>query len=86
MTRDEARKLYTDISSLVYVFGGDLRQKCLQRGLPSELVDEFIENDKRFNQFLKAHDPVGKKAIRHRRREFESQNGNKSIARSTLWF
>ena len=33
MTRDEARKLYTDISSLVYVFGGDLRQKCLQRGL-----------------------------------------------------
>jgi hypothetical protein len=61
MTRDEARKLYTDISSLVYVFGGDLRQKCLQRGLPSELVDEFIENDKRFNQFLKAHDSGGEK-------------------------
>jgi hypothetical protein len=61
MTRDEARKLYTDISSLVYVFGGDLRQKCLQRGLPSELVDEFIENDKRFNQFLKAHDSTGEK-------------------------
>jgi hypothetical protein len=61
MTRDEARKLYTDISSLVYVFGGDLRQKCLQRGLPSELVDEFIENDKRFNQFLKAHDSGGDK-------------------------
>jgi hypothetical protein len=61
MTRDEARKLYTDISSLVYVFGGDLRQKCLQRGLPSELVDEFIENDKRFNQFLKAHDFGGEK-------------------------
>ena len=61
MTRDEARKLYTDISSLVYVFGGDLRQKCLQRGLPSDLVDEFIENDKRFNQFLKAHDFDGDK-------------------------
>jgi len=61
MTRDEARKLYTDISSLVYVFGGDLRQKCLQRGLPSEIVDEFIENDKRFNQFLKAHDFGGDK-------------------------
>ena len=61
MTRDEARKLYTDISSLVYVFGGDLRQKCLQRGLPSELVDEFIENDKRFNQFLKAHDSGGER-------------------------
>jgi hypothetical protein len=61
MTRDEARKLYTDISSLVYVFGGDLRQKCLQRGLPPELVDEFIEHDKRFNQFLKAHDFGGEK-------------------------
>ena len=61
MTRDEARKLYTDISSLVYVFGGDLRQKCLQRGLPSDLVDEFIENDKRFNQFLTAHDFGGDK-------------------------
>ncbi len=61
MTRDEARKLYTDVSSLVYVFGGDLRQKCLQRGIPSDLVDEFIENDKRFNQFLKAHDSGGEK-------------------------
>jgi hypothetical protein len=61
MTRDEARKLYTDISSLVYVFGGDLRQKCQQRGLPDELIDEFIENDKRFNKFLKAHDSSGEK-------------------------
>jgi hypothetical protein len=61
MTREEAQKLYTDISSLVYVFGGDLRQKCLQRGLPSELVDEFMENDKRFNKFLKAHDFSGEK-------------------------
>ncbi len=61
MTRDEARKLYTDVSSLVYVFGGNLRQKCLQRGIPSDLVDEFIENDKRFNQFLRAHDSEGEK-------------------------
>jgi hypothetical protein len=59
MTREDARKLYTDISSLVYVFGGDLRQKCLQRGLPPELVDEFIDSDKRFNQFLKSHDSSG---------------------------
>ncbi len=61
MTRDEARKLYTDVSSLVYVFGGDLRQKCLQRGIPGDLVDEFIENDKRFNQFLQAHDSGGER-------------------------
>ncbi len=68
MTRDEARKLYTDVSSLVYVFGGDLRQKCLQRGIPSDLVDEFIENDKRFNQFLRAHDSGGGK-------KSETENG-----------
>ena len=43
------------------MFGGDLRQKCLQRGIPEELVDEFIENDKRFNKFLKAHDFFGEK-------------------------
>ena len=61
MTRDEARKLYTDVSSLVYVFGGDLRKKCLQRGIPSDLVDEFIENDKRFNSFLKAHEFDGER-------------------------
>ena len=52
MTRDEARKLYTDISSLVYVFGGDMRQKCLQRGLHHGLVGELIGTAKRFNQFL----------------------------------
>ncbi len=61
MTREEARKLYTDVSSLVYVFGGDLRKKCLQRGIPSDLVDEFIENDRRFNEFLRAHDSGGEK-------------------------
>jgi hypothetical protein len=61
MTREQAKKLYSDISSLVYVFGGDLRQKCLQRGIPPELVDELIENDKRFNDFLKAHDFHGER-------------------------
>jgi hypothetical protein len=61
MTREQAHKLYADLSSLVYVFGGDLRQKCIQRGIPPELVDEFIENDKRFNRFLKAHDFNGER-------------------------
>jgi hypothetical protein len=61
MTREQAQKLYTDLSSLVYVFGGDLRQKCLQRGIPAEMVDEFIESDKRFNSFLKAHDFDGER-------------------------
>ena len=55
MTREQAWKLYTDISALVYVFEGDLRQKCLQRGIPPEFVDEFIESDKRFNKFLRAY-------------------------------
>ena len=55
MTRQQAWKLYTDISALVYVFEGDLRQKCLQRGIPPEFVDEFIESDKRFNKFLRAY-------------------------------
>ncbi len=61
MTREQARKLYSDISSLVFVFGGDLRQRCLQRGIPPEFVDEFIESDKRFNKFLQAHDSDGEK-------------------------
>lgn len=61
MTREEAQRLYTDISSLVYVFGGDLRERCLRRGIPSELVEEFIEADKRFSNFLKAHDFGGEK-------------------------
>ena len=61
MTREQAQKLYSDISSLVYVFGGDLRRKCLQRGIPEELVEEFIEADRRFNRFLKAHDFSGEK-------------------------
>ena len=61
MTREQAQKLYSDLSSLVYVFGGDLRQKCIQRGIPPELVDEFIEEDKRFNRFLKAHDFTGER-------------------------
>jgi len=61
MTREQAWKLYTDISALVFVFEGDLRQKCLQRGIPPEFVDEFIENDRRFDKFLRAHDFGGEK-------------------------
>ncbi len=59
MTKNDAKKLYSDIAALVYVFGGDLRRKCLERGIPVEYVEEFMENDKRFNQFLKAHDFTG---------------------------
>jgi hypothetical protein len=61
MTREQARRLYSDISSLVFVFGGDLRQRCLQRGIPAEFVDEFMESDRRFNKFLQAHDFDGEK-------------------------
>jgi hypothetical protein len=34
-------------------------------------VDEFIENDKRFNQFLKAHDSAGEEEQRGQRRRRE---------------
>jgi hypothetical protein len=59
MTRGEAKKIYSDVKALVYVFGGDVRKKCLERGVPQVMVDELIANDSALNRFFDSHDIMG---------------------------
>jgi len=59
MTRAEAKKIYSDIKALVYVFGGDVRKKCLERGVPEAMVNELMANDSTLNRFFESHDILG---------------------------
>ena len=59
MTRAQAKKIYSDVKALVYVFGGDVRRKCLERGVPEAMLDELIANDSTLNRFFESHDMLG---------------------------
>ena len=59
MDINEAKKIFADIKSLVYVFGGDIRQKAIERGIPEGMVDELIKNDSKLSKFISAHDMSG---------------------------
>lgn len=59
MTRAQAKKIYSDVKALVYVFGGDLRKKCLERGVPEVMVHELLANDTALNGFFDRHDILG---------------------------
>jgi hypothetical protein len=59
VTRAQAKKIYSDVKALVYVFGGNIRKKCLERGVPEAMVDELLANDTALNNFLDHHDFLG---------------------------
>ena len=45
MSEQEAKHIYDHKLSLCRVFGGDVRQRCLEAGVPAELIDKFERND-----------------------------------------
>jgi hypothetical protein len=59
VTRAQAKKIYSDVKALVFVFGGDIRRKCLERGIPEVMVDELLANDTALNDFFDRHDLFG---------------------------
>ena len=61
MTRAQAKKIYSDVKAMVYVFGGDIRKKCLERGIPEAMVDELLANDTALDRFFEQHDISGER-------------------------
>jgi hypothetical protein len=45
MSEQEARRIYEHKLSLSRVFGGDVRQRCMEAGVPAELIDKFQRSD-----------------------------------------
>lgn len=64
MTRAEAEEIYLLELSLVNVIGGDIREKCRNRGVPEHFIDEFVgatnKQKKAYDQFFQDHDDSGK--------------------------
>ncbi len=52
MSEQEARRIYAHEVSLCNVFGGDVRQNCLDRGVPPELLETFLAETEAWNRSL----------------------------------
>jgi hypothetical protein len=59
MPESEARRIFDHKWSMCRVFGGDVRRQCLDAGVPGDLIDRFMTQDSRFEQFMSRHDDLG---------------------------
>jgi hypothetical protein len=53
MTDQEAQMIYAHEVSLCNVFGGNVRQNCIDRGVPEEVVDRLIAESEAWDRSLK---------------------------------
>ncbi len=52
MSEQEARLIYAHEVSLCNVFGGNVRQNCLDRGVPQDMVDLFLAESEAWDRSL----------------------------------
>jgi hypothetical protein len=60
MYEQEARGIYDHKLSLCRVFGGNVRQRCLEAGVPAELIDKFERLDAALDKLINRLDNVEK--------------------------
>jgi hypothetical protein len=53
MSEQEARIVYEHAVSLCRVFGGNIRQNCLDRGMPEDVVDRLIKETEAWENSLR---------------------------------
>ena len=62
MTRSEAEEIFTTCVALSNVLGKDVQELCRSRGMPEELIQEFVarqSGDELYDQFFELHDAGG---------------------------
>jgi hypothetical protein len=53
MNESEAREIFSTVAAIAGVLGGDIRQMCLARGVPEDLVRRFIKEKDRWDRGLR---------------------------------
>ncbi len=56
MSEQEAKKVFSHAVALSRVFGGDIRVMCMERGVPRELVEKFLKEQKMWDEGLAKFD------------------------------
>ncbi len=56
MSEQEARKVFSHALALCKVFGGNVRRMCTERGVPREMVDRLLEEQRTWDQGLAKFD------------------------------
>jgi hypothetical protein len=59
MSDREARKIFDSNLALWKVFGGDLRNRCLSRGIPEDVFNSLLSEYERMSDFIDRHDAKG---------------------------
>jgi hypothetical protein len=59
MSEQEARRIYDHKLSLSRVFGGDVRQRCLEAGVPAELIEKFERTDAAVDRIISGLEDLG---------------------------
>lgn len=54
MTYDEAKEIYYHVHSIVSVFGGDLYNQCLEKGIPEPMLLKILKEEKRLDLIIEA--------------------------------
>jgi hypothetical protein len=59
MNEKEARRVFDHYIALSKILGGDLRTRCLGKGMTEQQFDKLLGEHQRMSQFIDKHDSEG---------------------------
>jgi len=59
LSEEDAKRVFDHKVAICKVLGGDVRQKCLDAGVPAQLIEKFLAADQALTAFFDLHDQSG---------------------------
>ncbi len=59
LSEEDARRIFDHKVAICKVLGGDVRQKCLDAGVPARMLEKFLADDQELTAFFSLHDQEG---------------------------
>ena len=59
MNEKEARRVFDNSVAFCKILGGDLKNRCLGKGMTEEQFDALFRQHKRMSEFIDKHDSEG---------------------------
>ncbi len=56
MDERSGKRIYDTQVVLCKVFGGDVRRRCLEKGVPEEMIEKFLHAAAHLDRFFDRHD------------------------------
>jgi hypothetical protein len=59
MNEIDAKRIFDHQVALSYVFGGELKRRCLELGVPEQTFEKLLKEHQRLSAFVDKHDSLG---------------------------